>query len=296
MSLFRGLLSRLGERFPVLTVRLRYLARFHRLPRLSPPIDLNEKILYQKLFTDTSLWTRLADKVQVRDYVRACGLGQILIPMYGAWERVEDIPFDDMPERFMLKANNGDGKGTNCAVDKTRMGAEDWLELKSTLHKWLSAKHIGGLSGEPHYKDIRPMILAEQLLGIPKGYSSLTDYKLWCFNGQPHSFLVCSNRSENGREVHLGCYDLDWSYHPECMKASASHPIETEPLPRPACLAEMIAIARRLSQPFPQVRVDLYEVDGKVYFGELTFTSLGGMMDYYTPSYLEEMGTCVPLT
>ena len=84
------------ERFPVTTVKLRYFLRFGRLPDFKHPKDLNEKILYLKLFTDTSKWTQLADKYKVRDYVKSCGLEQMLIPMYGAWERVEDIPFDKL--------------------------------------------------------------------------------------------------------------------------------------------------------------------------------------------------------
>ena len=112
-------------------VRLRYLARFHRLPNLKHPKDLNEKILYLKLFTDTSAWTHLADKYQVRQYVAEKGLADILIPLYGAWERVEDIPFGELPDRFILKANNGDGKGTNRVVDKTQMSDADWTESVS---------------------------------------------------------------------------------------------------------------------------------------------------------------------
>ena len=283
-------LSWLGEHSPVTVVRLRYLARFHRLPNLKHPKDLNEKILYLKLFTDTTAWTRLADKYQVRQYVAEKGLADILIPLYGAWERAEDIPFEELPNRFILKANNGDGKGTNRVVDKTQMSDADWTDLKKELQRWLSLRHIGALAGEPQYRGIRPMIIAEQLLPTDAGQSSLVDYKLWCFNGEPHSFLVCSNRKENGHDTCLGCYDLDWGYHPENMVVSARYPQEPEPLPRPQCLEEMIRVARTLSEGFPEVRVDLYESQGRVWFGELTFTSLCGMMNYYTPEYLREMG------
>ena len=131
------------ERFPVLTVKLRYLLRFGRLPDFKHPKDLNEKILYLKLFTDTSLWTRMADKYSVRDYVKSCGLKSMLIPVYGAWERVEDIPFHELPQQFILKANNGDGKGTNVKVDKAKMSEQDWQALRKRLQGWLDRKHIG---------------------------------------------------------------------------------------------------------------------------------------------------------
>ena len=288
-------LSWFGEHFPVTMVRLRYLARFHRLPNLKNPSDLNEKILYLKLFTDTSEWTRLADKYRVRDYVRSCGLERILIPLYGAWERVEDIPFDELPNLFILKASNGDGKGTNLKVDKSKMDDEDWLSLRKKLQSWLDAKHIGALSGEPHYKGIKPMILAEELLPNDEGQTSLIDYKLWCFNGEPYSFFVCSDRQSDGYHATVDCYDLEWNRYPENMRKSPHMTVASVALPRPACLEEMIEAARILSKPFPEVRVDLYAVGGKAYFGEMTFTSLGGMQDFYTPEYLQEMGQQVTI-
>lgn len=281
--------------FPVTTVKLRYLLRFKRLPDFKNPKDLNEKILYLKLFTDTSRWTQLADKYKVREYVESCGLSNILIPLYGAWERVEDIPFDQLPQTFILKANNGDGKGTNVKVDKAKMTAADWQALKKRLQGWLTTKHIGALSGEPHYRDIKPMILAEELLPCGEGETSLIDYKLWCFNGEPYSFFICSERQADGYHATVDCYDLDWNRFPENMQASPHMTVATKAIPRPACLDEMIAAARKLSKPFPEVRVDLYAVGGKLYFGEMTFTSLGGMMDFYTPKYLLEMGQQVKM-
>ena len=276
--------------FPVTTVKLRYYLRFKCFPNLKNPQDLNEKILYLKLFSDTSLWTQFADKYKVREYVRCSGLESILIPLYGAWERVDDIPFDTLPQQFILKSNNGDGKGTNVKVDKANMTEDDWEVLKKRLQGWLSQKHIGALSAEPQYRDIPPMIIAEELLSYPKGCTSIIDYKLWCFHGKPYSFLIISDRQPDGVHATASCYDLNWNFHPENMQPTKHIHIAKTPMSCPICLNEMIRVASILSKPFPQVRVDLYEVNGKVYFGELTFTSLGGMMDYYTPEYLLEMG------
>ena len=281
--------------FPVATVKLRYYLRFKRFPDFKNPQDLNEKILYLKLYSDTSLWTQLADKYKVREYVKSCGLESILIPLYGAWERVEDIPFDELPQKFILKANNGDGKGTNVKIDKAKMKDADWAALRKRLQGWLDAKHIGALSGEPQYRDIKPMILAEELLPCNEGDTSLVDYKLWSFNGEPYSFFICSERQLDGYHATVDCYDLEWNRFPENMLASPHMTVATKAMPRPACLEEMIEAARKLSKPFPEVRVDLYAVNGKLYFGEMTFTSLGGMMDFYTPEYLLEMGKHVTL-
>ena len=134
------------------------------------------------------------------------------------------------------------------------------------------------------------MILAEELLPCGDDETSLVDYKLWCFNGEPYSFFVCSERQTDGYHATVDCYDLEWNRYPENMLASPHMTVATKALPRPSCLEDMIKAARILSKPFPEVRVDLYAVGGKVYFGELTFTSLGGLMDFYTPEYLMEMG------
>lgn len=278
----------MGVHFPGILLRLRYLVRFGRLPKLSHPRDLNEKILYLKLYSDTSEWSRLADKYEVRKYIQTCGLDDILIPLYEVWTEASDITLDGLPDRFILKANNGDGKGSYHIVKDKE--AEDLDEIRSLAEKWLSEKNIGALAAEPHYKSIPPKILAEELLE-PKN-SGLTDYKIWCFNGKAHSILTCSDRSSGS--VALGTYDLNWNYLQDAMIRSKEYP-EGEILPRPENLDRMIEIAEKLSKPFPEVRVDLYDVNGQVYFGELTFTSLGGMMNYYTPETLLEMGSHIDL-
>ena len=110
MEYIKKILAAILVNFPVTVVKLRYLMRFKRLPNLKEPHDLNEKILYQKLYADTTLWSRLADKVLVRDYVKECGLECILTKLYAVWDKATDICFDELPDAFMLKSNNGDGK------------------------------------------------------------------------------------------------------------------------------------------------------------------------------------------
>lgn len=290
----KNILARIAAHFPVSVVKMRYLLRFGRLPNLKEPRDLNEKILYLKLFGDTSLWTRLADKYLVREYVADCGCAENLIPLVGVWENVEDIDFEALPEKCMMKANNGDGKGTNMLFCRQMLAEGRLYEIKNTLRRWLNTSNIGALSAEPQYKGIPPRIIAEEYLPSLPGESSLVDYKIWCFNGEPYSILCCSDRQESGHLM-LGCYDLDWNIHPEKMQTTGHHTIQQQPLPKPSQLDCMIEIARKLSAPFPEVRVDLYQYNDKVYFGELTFTSLGGMMNYYTPEALLEMGCLVKL-
>lgn len=291
----KELLAKIAVRFPVEVAKTRYFLRFGKFPNLKNPYNLNEKILYLKLYSNTSLWTKLADKYLVRKYVEDCGYADILIPLIGVWDNVSDIDFSKLPEKCMLKANNGDGKGTNLIFCKSKFYANEQERIKNTLQSWLDTKNIGALSAEPQYKGIPPRIIAEKYLEPIFGEASLIDYKIWCFNGKPFSILCCSEREENGH-VQLGCYDVNWHFHPENMHSTRHHSIQRNPIPKPSQLDHMLEIAHKLSATFPEVRVDLYQYGNKVYFGELTFTSLGGMMNYYTQEYLEEMGKAVDMT
>lgn len=296
MSKIRNFVSAIAQNFPTTVVRTRYFLRFKKFPNLKNPKNLNEKILHQKLYSDTSRWTVLADKIRVREYVKECGLEDALIPLYGAWKSADEIPFEELPEEFMLKSNNGDGRGTFLAVrNKSKLTEKEISKIRAEVDRWFSARHIGALSADPQYRNIPPMVMAEKLLPFDKKNGSIIDYKLWCFCGEPHSFFVCIDRKSDGGHASVNCYDLDWNAHPERMNSSEKYPLYTNPIPRPKGLQDMIRYAKILSKPFPQVRVDFYEVDGKVYFGELTFSSLGGLITWYKPWYLLEKGKLVDL-
>ena len=271
----------LGENHPVALVKLRYFVRFKKMPDLSNPKDMNEKILYLKLFTDTSKWTELADKYRVRDYVKEKGLEQYLVNLYDVWYNVRDIDFQKLPSSFILKANNGCGKGSNLIVqDKQQLDKPKTLKL---LEIWLHEKHIGALAAEPQYKNMTPCIIAESLLPVPKGHKSLVDYKIWCFNGKAYYIWTCSDRDNDGTEVML--YDRDWTPLPHyCIFDDRYR--KGGLMDKPQNLSEMLLVAETLTKGFPCVRLDLYNIDGRIYFGEMTFTSLGGMMNFYTPEFL----------
>lgn len=292
----KEMLAAILAHFPVAVVNLRYFLRFKHLPNLKHPHNLNEKILYQKLYTNTAVWSKLADKVLVREYVKECGLESILTKLYATWDNAADINFDELPESFMLKSNNGDGKGTNIPVSyKSKLSPAEFMSLKEKAAGWLKLKNIGALSAEPHYNAISPLVFAEELLPMPKGEKSIVDYKLWCFNGEPYVFLVISNRKSGG-EAELSCYDLEWNSCSDMLSSAKHYHIRETELPKPKNIELMMEYARRLAKPFPQVRVDLYDIDGKIYFGELTFTSLGGMMNYFSPKALFEMGEMINLS
>ncbi len=276
-----------GTHCPVFFVRLRYYARFRKKLDLDNPQTLNEKILYLSLLTDTSLWTRCADKYAVRAYVEEKGLGDILIPLVGVWHSAEEVDFDALPTQFVMKANHGSGD-VLIVEDKKKI---DESEVKRCFSKVLSQKY-GALEGGLHYMRIKPVLIAEELIRTDSG-TSLVDYKCWCFNGKCCYIWTCANRDEHSTEVMT--YDRQWVAHPEYSIYNEGYR-QGELIAKPANLDYMIEVAERLSQDFECVRVDLYNVGGKVYFGELTFTCYGGMMDFYTDEFQAMAGGMVDIS
>lgn len=280
--------SWIGIHNPALLVKIRYFQRFKKRIDLKRPRDLNEKILYAKVYTDTSQWADLFDKYKVRDYVAECGCADTLTKLYGHWEKVEDIDYDSLPETFIFKASNGDGNGQYHFVkSKTEMLAKDKQKVDQKLRYWLSRKNVGAASGEPYLRFVKPRILAEELLPFEQGRTSLIDYKIWCINGHVEYIWTCSDRDKDGTDVMT--YDRDWNAHPE-FSVFDSRYRRGDILEKPSNLRGLIDVAEKLSKPFPVVRVDLYHINGKIYFGEMTFTSLGGMMNFYTQDFLNMLG------
>ena len=279
----------MGNHCPELLLKIRYRYVFRKALNLKNPQGLNEKIIWAKLYSDTTRWVELADKLKVRDYVEKAGLGDSLVRLYAVWYSKEDIDFDTLPETFIIKANNGDGKGTNWIIRKAELTPEKKVEYIDMIGEWLNRKNIGALHAEPHYKHMRPCVIAEEVLMLQDGETSLTDYKIWCFNGKAYYIWICNDRNAGGNSAHVMTYDLEWNAHPEFSVFNSDYQ-QGEIMAKPKNLEQMIDIAERLSQGFPELRVDLYNVGGKIYFGELTFTSQGGFMDYFTPEFNRLLG------
>lgn len=282
----------LGVHHPILLARIRYFARFKKPLHLKNPQTLNEKILFLSLKTDTTLWTRCADKYEVRDYVKECGLEDILIPLVGVWDHATDIVFDKLPDEFVLKATHGSGD-IKVVTDKSKLNIPKIVaEFEEDL------KHqYGALESGHHYMRIKPRMIAEELIHndpeTAKISSSIIDYKIWCFNGKCYWLWACANRDEHTTEVMT--YDTDWNAHPEYSIFENDYR-HGDLLPKPKNLERMIEVAEKLAQPFPCVRVDLYNIDGKIYFGELTFTSYGGLQDFYTDEFQQLAGSMIDLS
>ena len=287
---YRALIGWVNKNFPVAMTKLRFKKYFHRSMNLKNPQDINEKISWLELYSDTSEWTRLADKYAVREYVKECGLEDTLNTLYGRWDREVDIDWDKFPNQFVLKSNNGSGT-VMVIKDKSSLNIP---EVVVELNHWLTKKVVPDTT-EYHYWPITPCLIAEELLiASPeeqKISSSLVDYKIWCFHGKPFSCWTCYNREGDSTDVMT--YDLNWNAHPEWSVFTEHY--RGKLLPKPKNFDRMIEVASKLSSGFPEMRVDLYNIDGRIYFGECTFTSLGGTMNFYTDDYLLEMGRQVDL-
>lgn len=279
---------------PIRVARLKFFYTLHRWPDFEHPKDINEKINWLKFYGDTSQWPLLADKYRVREYVKECGFEEILIPLTGKWDSVEEIDWDKLPQQFVMKCNNGSGDVVVCA-DK---GALDKVLILQHFRKTLQSPY-GILTGEEHYKSIKPCIIAEELLDgstQPNKSQSLVDYKIWTFDGKPE-FIVCYSNRHNNYYCEIGVYDCNWEAHPEFLRYTSHYMPEHKLMPEPACLGDMLCVASRLSKGHLQMRVDLYEVNGHIYFGELTLTSSGGYMSNFTQKFLDKLGrlTVLPI-
>ena len=265
--------------------RLDSLLRFHRRLDLKTPTTLADKVSYIELHEQPPLAAVCTDKFAVRDYVAQKGYAHTLVPVVGgAWNRVEQIDFDSLPNRFALKATHG-CKMNYLVPDKSKL---DVTQCKKVLQRWLDTTY-GTYSMEPHYKVIPHRLYAEAYLEETSG---LVDYKIHCLNGVPRFILTVSNRIADGdkpMQATLDLFDTEWKPIFELVSSRSEVP-GTGTVPKPAGLDEMYKMAMDLAGDFKFVRVDLYELDGRIYFGEMTFSPACCVFPYFSDKFNTEMG------
>lgn len=231
---------------------------------LNNPTTFNEKVQWRKKNQHDSRYPMLVDKWEVREYISQIE-PKILVPTYGVYSKIEDINFEELPDSFIMKPTHGFGKIVICSDKKTL----DKEELLKTAQKWFSYNQFS-ITGEWQYKDLKPRIIVDTLLG-----ENIKDYKFFCFDGEPYAIQIDSDRYTNHKRQLL---DTNWKKIP----CSLAYPDDESVLEKPTELEEMLNISRKLSKGFDFVRVDLFLVNGKIYFSELTFTP-GNGMDRFTP-------------
>lgn len=287
----------LVDKEPKKAIEMKWNRFYRRKFPWKNPRTLNEKVTWMEVMTDTSKWTEYTDKYEVRKHIEALGLKEILTECYGVWDRVEEIDFDKLPNKFVLKCTHDCGS-TVIVPDKSKMNKEAVLDF---LGKCVS-KRYGYDSGEPHYTLIKPRLMAESLIEMDNTdefFSATTvDHKIRCIDGKAQYDMVCYDRKlDSGSGGGKTVYDLYDIHTWTPMRQYLADPdVEYKDVPRPQNLERMIEIAEIIAKGYPQVRVDLYNVKGKIYFGEMTFFAFSGMNNHFTMEFQRMIGDRIHLS
>lgn len=263
-------------------LKLQYRIKLHRSLNLKHPQRFTEKIQWYKLNYRNPVMHQCVDKYLVRDFVKSKGLENILIPLLGRYRTIQDVNFDNLPNSFVLKTTHGGG-GLNVVVcpDKANLNVDKLKEkLSFPLHK-VKSRTMGR---EWAYYGLTPGLVAEELLvNTENPEAGVNDYKIFCYKGKPEYLVVDVDRYIGHKR---NFYKVDWTR----MNVSSDCPQADRDISKPENFDEMLKIAAKLSEDFPFVRVDLYNVSGKIYFGELTFYPWSGYVQF-TPDVVDfELG------
>lgn len=261
---FRGIIKKIS---PVTYVKLQYKYITHHKLNLKSPKRYTEKLQHLRLYEypNNDLVSKCASRVGVREYIKELGLDEYLIPCLGIYDNFDDINFAELPNQFVMKCSHA------CAFnmivkDKSTL---DINEARKKFNKWLKTNY-GKKTIELHYAKIKPQIIIEKYIG---GLELPLEYKIHVFNGKAKNLYVVSGR---GKDIRYNNYYIDWT--PFDGSQFNGWKKTDYPLNKPENFDEMIKLAETLAKPFPFVRVDLYNIDGKIYFGEMTFTPAKGTL------------------
>lgn len=245
---------------------LLYFSSFWRFMNWKTPTTFNEKMTWLKLKNRKELYTTLADKFEVKKYVEDVIGKEYVVENYAVVDKWEDINFDELPEKFVMKCTHDSGGAFRCLNKETFVNGETKTKIENNL-KTSTFKR----TREWPYKDIKPRIIIDKFLDDHTG-TELRDYKFWCFNGRP-VYMYCTIKASN---VFENFYDMDFNVV-DIDHGFKRHVPEFE---KPSQFEKMKELASKLSKDIPFVRVDFFEVDGKVYFGEFTFFDWGGLKPF----------------
>ncbi|WP_289041328.1 ATP-grasp fold amidoligase family protein [uncultured Zobellia sp.] len=283
-KLWIGLQKKLKFLPPPIYVKAYYEYYVGKKLDLERPVEFNQKIQWLKVYYKRDLLTQLVDKYDVREYVKDKIGEQYLNELIGVYKKPSEINFDTLPQQFVIKATHG--FHFNILVnDKSKFNKR---KAKLLLHKWIRKNQYwrGGL--EWAYKNAEPKIIVEKYLE-ELGKEDINDYKFFCFNGEPKFLNIDIDR---GSTLKRAYYDIEWNKLP--VRRAHIQQLENE-LPKPPNFEKMIEIARTLAFDFPFVRVDLYNLDGKIIFGEMTFYPGDGRLDFSPDEYNTIFGNYIKL-
>lgn len=266
-------------------IKLRYLRKMGKWLDLDNPVTFNEKLQWLKAYDHNPLYTSIVDKQEVKKIIADKIGSEYIIPTLAVYERPEDIDWEKLPERFVLKCTHDSGGVVVCKE-------KDQLDRKKALKK-LSKHYKRNYyynKREWPYKNIKPRIIAEAYMEDRDGSGELKDYKFFCFDGVPKMLFVASDRHKK-TETKFDFFDMDFKHLPIIN----GHPNSDVPPQKPASFEQMKKLAAELSAGFPHVRVDLYEIEGKIYFGEMTLYHYSGTVPFEPEIWDTTMGEWLKL-
>ena len=265
-------------------LKMLYRARFGEKLDMDNPKSFNQKIQWLKLYDRNPTYTDIVDKYEVRKYMADKIGEEYLIPILGVWDSFDEIDFDKLPDQFVLKCTHDSG-GLVICKDKSKL---DINAAKKSINKSLK-QNFYYIGREMPYKNIKPRIICEKYMA-DEAEDELKDYKFMCFNGEVKCSFVCLNRN-SACGLNVDFYDLDWQPMPFERHYKSSGTI----IPKPHNYQKMIELSELLAKEFSFVRVDLYEVNGRIYFGELTFYPGSGLEEFEPESYDYLLGSWIEL-
>jgi len=251
-----------------------FYAAYGRFPKLRNPVTFDEKIQWYKIHHRNPLMTIMSDKVKARDYVAGLGYSHILNDLYFIKEKLEEKDFTNIPEAYVLKANHGSGLNIINNGSK-QINPKEAVE---TMNKWLSGNYYY-YGREWPYKKIEPKVICEKYLEN-KELGELIDYKFYCYDGKPEVLFVCSGRFSKGG-VMYNAYDMDWNR----IYVTKGKPGLDHEFDKPDNFDKLKRTATGLCKGFPFIRVDLYSVEGRIYFSEFTFFPDSGIVPFSPDEY-----------
>lgn len=270
-----------------LYLKIFYFATTGKRLNLKNPQGYNEKLQWLKIHEKHENYRNLVDKLKVREHIRKVWGEEHLFPLLGYWKSFDEIDFDSLPNQFVLKCNHDSGS-TKIIADKESLSADDFEQLKQFFDKRMENDFFPAGREYP-YKGIKRYILAEQLMvDCENPQQSIEDYKFFCFDGVPKIMFVATDRSTDCR---FDYFDMDFNH----LDIRNIHPNSDKVIQKPACFDEMKQVAAKLSAGMKTVRIDLYELNGKLYFGEFTFFHGGGFRLFYPEEWEKRLGDWVNL-
>jgi len=276
----RGYLRFIPDEYFIKTL---YKYNFGHYPDLQNPKTFNEKIQWLKLHDKNPKHTIMVDKYLVKDEVAKIIGEQYIVKTLGVWDSFEDISFEDLPDSFVLKCTHDSG-GLVIVRDKKKLNIE---KARKKINKALKFNFYYVCREWP-YKNVKPRIIAEEFLNDETNYVP-EDYKIYCMNGKPQYIVVFHNRFNDDMELCESVYNTKWEK--QNFSFDKHFKISDFEQDKPACLDEMLLLAEKLCKNLCQVRVDFYIVNGKLYFGEMTYFTASGLMPMIPPEMDEELGT-----